>query len=133
MVLAEVVNRWFRIEFNILRETQPTIYSEYKRDFRGKDIYKKVAKEIESGVSNQILKVAAPIDDGFSKVNIGGVLSNIAEIDFNDLCHAELANRENLVLVTNDGDFASIGADIKVLTANNKMIRLAREANASPN
>lgn len=133
MVLSEVVNRWFHIEFNILRETQPSVYSEYKRDFRGKEIYKRIANEIKSGVANQILKVVAPIDDGFSKINIKGVLSNIAETDFNDLCHAEIANRENLVFVTNDGDFVSIGENIKILTANSKMIRLARDANAKPN
>jgi predicted nucleic acid-binding protein len=133
LVLAEVVNRWFRIEFNILHETQPTIYSEYKRDFRGNDIYKEIAKEIKSGISNQILKVVAPIDDGFSKLNIEGVLSNIASTDFNDLCHAEIAKRKNLVLVTNDRDFVSIGENIKILTANNKMVRLARNANIKPN
>ena len=133
MVLSEVVNKWFSIEFKILQNTQPEKYIEYKRDFRGKEIYKIVAKEIETGIYNQILKIASPIDDGFSKANIRVALSNIAEIDFNDLCHSELANRENLVLVTNDGDFISIGNNIKVLTANNKIIGLAREADARQN
>jgi len=133
MILAEVINKWFHIEFNILHEKEPHAYSDYKRDFRGGQIYKTVAKEIENGVSIQILKVASPIDDGFSKVNIKEMLSNIAEMDFNDLCHAEITGREKLVFVTNDRDFASIGTNIKILTANAKMLRIARNTNDTLN
>ena len=123
MVLSEVINTWFRIEFNILRQKDPRIYSDYKRDFRGRDIYKAVAEEIKTGISGQILKFASPIDDGFTQANLKAMLSGIAETDFNDICHAELSSREKLVFVTNDRDFAFIGADIKILTANIKMLR----------
>jgi len=133
MILAEVINRWFHIEFDILRGKEPHTYSEYKRDFRGREIYKKVAKEIETGVSIQILRVALPIDDDFSQANLKATLSDIKETDFNDLCHAELASREKLVFVTNDGDFASIGDNIKVLTANSKMLSIARSSNDGKN
>ena len=58
------------------------------------------------------------LDENFASLDIGRVLTDFesSKHDFNDLLIAEVYNRKNLTLVTDDEDFSV--HDFPILTAN---------------
>jgi predicted nucleic acid-binding protein len=119
LVLSEFCNTYARLEFNILkRRTKESL--DFKRDFKRTPAYKKVMTEIRHVVTNQILKIASPVDDKFDAIDRDKLMGLIAEADFNDAYYCLLSRAENMMVVTDDGDFATLDADL--ITGNQKLL-----------
>ena len=81
------------------------------------DNAKQVAKAV-ADAARRVLKHAGPVDDDFSSLDTGRILADFetAKRDFNDLLIADVCRRKNLILVTDDEDFAP--ESVTILTAN---------------
>ena len=124
LVLSEFFNAYTRLEFNILKEKEPSKYRDFKKDFRETAAYKKTVISIKTIVKTQILKLSKRLDDMFSNINLDELFENIERSDFNDNYYQLLAATENIKIVTNDSDFASTRKiPVPILTANYKLLK----------
>jgi len=124
LVLSEFFNAYSRLEFNLLKDKEPSKYKDFKKDFRGTEAYKRMVNSIKTIVKTQILKLAKRIDDKFSNINLDELFENIERSDFNDNYYQLLAATENIKIVTNDSDFASTRKiPVPILTANYKLLK----------
>jgi len=123
LILSEIFNRWARLEYNILKGEEPSKYHDYKRDYRGTEIYDKQVKDIKMVVEKHIMKVSKRIDDKFSSIPLDKLFENMGNYDFNDNYFLTIANLESFKIVTHDSDFASFKTPVFILTANEKVLR----------
>ncbi len=125
LILSEVFNRWVRLDFDILKESDPSKYIDFKRNFRNTQNYKDSVSTIKTVVKSQIMKIAHRIDDKFSTISLDKLFEEIENSDFNDNYFLAMATLENFKIVTHDSDFAfsSQKLPITVLTANKKMFK----------
>ena len=123
LILSEIFNRWLRLEYNILKEKEPSKYHDYKRDYRGTEIYDKQVKYIKMVVEKHIMRVSKRIDDKFSSISLDNLFENIENYDFNDNYFLIIANLEGFKIVTHDSDFVSQKISVPILTANKKALR----------
>jgi predicted nucleic acid-binding protein len=117
VVLSEFVNAYARME--------------YKHYVRGGDDFKSyrkspsfadVAKEIAEK-SRRIANQCQRCDVTFSQMDLAALFDEFAsgDFDFNDQIIANTCHANELVLVTDDADFA--GSDLIILTANSNLLR----------
>jgi predicted nucleic acid-binding protein len=123
MVLSEYINRYLRLEYNFLRDGDPTRYTDYKRDFRDTMDGRSLVRTVYDSINRHILAVATPIDDHFQRVKPDDLLAGTEAVDFNDQCYANLAYLEGLKIVTDDSDFSNVTLNIPVLTGNPKLLQ----------
>ncbi|HOV33891.1 MAG TPA: hypothetical protein PLX23_11080, partial [Candidatus Hydrogenedens sp.] len=124
LILSEIFNKWIRLEFNILKNENPSQYNDFKKDFRNTQNYKDLASFIKTVVQSEIMKIAYRIDDKFSNISLDKLFEGIENSDFNDNYSLTIANLEDFKIVTNDGDFAgSLEISAPILTANEKMLK----------
>ncbi len=121
LVLSEFFNAYTRLEFNILKGKEPL---DFKKDFRGTDDYQRLVINIKTIVKTKILKLAKRLNDNFSNINIDELFEDIEQSDFNDKYYQFLAITENIMIVTDDSDFASTKkTTVPILTANYKLLK----------
>ena len=120
LVLSEVINRWLRIDFNLSRNFGMR-YNNFK-DYRSSSRYNHTIQGLISAVSNRVLKMSSLMGDCAEYIDISTILDNMKYVDFNDSYYHCLAKRENLVIVTHDGDFGKLDSGISILTANNRLL-----------
>lgn len=115
IIVSEFINRYARLQQNLVT---PSI--ENFKDFRKSPFFKLHALGIADGV-RRILKNCSRIESGFAELRMNELLNDFAEgdSDFNDQVIVELCKREELTLVTHDGDFK--GSGIHILTANKSL------------
>ncbi len=123
LIVSEVINAWLRLDFNILRRKK-TINDNYKKHYRGSSHYLSTAKDIQAVFNNQLLKISTPLDDRFTEISLPDVLSELDKTDFNDCYYHHLAKLDNLLIVTDDADFAELDTGISILTANQKLLNV---------
>lgn len=118
LVLSEFINRYSRIEHNIVKDSHGP--KEFKR-FRKSPEFKTVAEDIVTA-SRQILKHCKRTGSGFESVDINAILTDYKERcpDFNDQMLVEICKTKGLKLVTHDGDFKHCG--LILLTANKNIL-----------
>jgi len=75
-------------------------------------------------VFNQLLKISTPLDDRATEISLPDVLSGLDKTDFYDCYYHHLAKLDNLLIVTNDADFAELDTGISILTANQKLLNV---------
>jgi len=97
---------------------------DYKHHYRGSPYYHSAVKDIETVFNNQLLKISTPLDDQATKISIPDVIKGLDKIDFNDCYYHHLAKLDNLLIVTDDADFAKLDTGISILTANQKLLNL---------
>src|SRR3972149_7122586 len=117
-VLSEFINAWARFMYNKLpASTKPKDFKTY----RNSPTFRPVAKGI-AAACRRILEYATRIDSEFSSLNIDAVLSGYqaGRTDFNDHVIAELCNRKQLTLVTDDADLK--GLTLNILTENKRLL-----------
>ena len=120
LIVSEIINRWLRLDFNILKDKG--MMRNYKQDYRGSSHYHNAVKDIQAVFNNQLLKISTPLDDRATEISLSDVLSGLDKIDFNDCYYHHLAKLDNLLIVTNDADFAKLDTGISILTANQKLL-----------
>ena len=114
-VLSEVINRVLRIEWD--NKTKKNI--EFKL-FRNSSEGQSIQKDIFDITKNKILKYFQVIDKQLTTDNIKNMLS-LDTLDFNDKIILDVCKTHNMILLTNDADFAN--ADIDILSANQKILK----------
>jgi len=124
LTISEVINAWLRLDFNILKHKK-TVGKNYKQHYRKSEYYQNTVKEIKAVFDSQLLKISTPIDDRATEISISDVLSGLDKSDFNDCYYHQLAKLDDLIIVTNDGDFAALDTGISILTANQKLLATA--------
>ena len=123
LIASEVINAWLRLDFNILRRKR-IIKNDYKQHYRGSLHYHSAIKDIQTVFNTQLLKISTPLDDRATEISLTDVLSGLDKIDFNDCYYHHLAKLDNLLIVTNDADFAELDTGISILTANQKLLNV---------
>ncbi len=121
LIASEIINAWLRLDFNILRRKN-TVMGDYKRHYRGSSYYRNTVKEIKDVFKSQLLKISTPLDDRATEISLSDILNGLDKIDFNDCYYHHLAKLDNLLIVTDDGDFAELDTGISILTANQKLL-----------
>ncbi len=122
LIASEIINAWLRLDFNILRRKK-TVNDSYKKHYRGSSHYLSTAKDIQAVFNNQLLKISTPLDDRFTEISLPDVLSELDKTDFNDCYYHHLAKLDNLLIVTDDADFAELDTGVSILTANQKLLK----------
>ena len=124
LVLSEVFNAWIRLDFKIMKDLYPSKYNDFKRDYRRKEVYTKLAITIKTVIIKQILNIARRTDDKFKNISLDDLFREIETSDFNDKYYLTIANLENFKIVTDDYDFVfSKGNSAPILTANKKILK----------
>jgi len=118
MVLSEYLNRYIRIEW---RGNYKSLYPEYK-DFRNSRCFQAAALDAEA-FAKKILSFCQVHSISASELNLVQALRefSVGDIDFNDAILIDICKKENLRLMTNDGDFQHGG--IEILTINQRLLR----------
>ena len=125
-VLSEVINRVLRIELeNEDKKKKKKKKNKNKKkidfkSFRNSPKGQSIQKDIFDITKNKILKYFQVIDKQLTTDNIKNMLS-LDTLDFNDKIILDVCKTHNMVLLTNDADFAN--ADIDILSANQKILR----------
>lgn len=117
LVLSEYLNRYLRLEFDVLWRSK---YPKYK-DFRRSPDFQAVARSAIAEVRH-ILKLATAEDTALSQMDLASVLieTEIGSLDFNDGVLAETCRLQGWKLLTDDFDMKLGG--IEVLTSNPKLL-----------
>ena len=123
LIVSEVINAWLRLDFNILRRKDASM-RDFKQHYRDSSHYHSAVKDITAIFNNQLLKISTPLDDRATEISMPDVLSGLDKIDFNDSYYHHLAKLDNLLIVTNDADFAELDTGISILTANQKLLNI---------
>ncbi len=108
MVIGEFINRYHKLEFNHLIKKSGNKNLIYKKDYRNKKIFIDNNKFIVNTVKNTILDRCKLINDGFEKANIDTIFSENENQEFNDNLLIDIANRNNLYLISADIDTKKI-------------------------
>jgi predicted nucleic acid-binding protein len=118
LVLSEVINAMARFVYNTL---PPGTRSRGFKTYRKSPAFKPVAKAI-ADACRRILGHATRIESEFPSLNIDNILSGYegGTADFNDHVLAELCNKRDLTLVTDDGDLK--GLSLTILTENRNLL-----------
>ncbi len=126
LALSEFFNRWTRLDFKELNDSDPSKYANYKKNFRNTEAYKNSVSTIKTTVMEHIMKIAKRVDDKFEKISIDELFKEIEVSDFNDKYYLAMANLENFKIVTHDSDFnSSKEKPVPILTANHQMLKKA--------
>jgi len=121
LVISEIINRWLRLDFYRIQRRRTNI-RDFKRDYRGSSHYLSAIKDIEAIFNSQLLKISTPLDDRATEISISDVLKGLYKIEFNDCYYHHLAKLDNLLIVTNDADFAVQDSGITILTTNQALL-----------
>lgn len=125
LVLSEIFNAWIKLDFNILKNSDPSKYVDFKKDFRSTEAYKKSVAIIKIAIMEYIMKIVKRVDDKFESISLDELFKEIEKSDFNDNYYIAMANLENFMIVTNDSDFAiSRPISVPILTANDKILKM---------
>ncbi len=108
MVLSEFINRAMRIEHGKYLTDHPLlVYKKYRDSSDGKESL----SDIYTLVNDEILQRFSVIGKTYLKADIQSFL-HVDTLDFNDKAIVPLCADNNLILLTNDRDFA--GSDIEI-------------------
>lgn len=121
-VLSEFINRLIHDQWKIWKHDENP-HPNNKKAFRNSSIFKGlISKEIAQYVEEMLNGIEC-CDSGFDKTKACEFLSEFikCELDFNDIIIEEICRTNNLILVTDDGDFKNCG--IPIITANDSMFQ----------
>ena len=115
LVISEFIN------VRMAREKGRLEFSGTVKKFRQHPEFREVMRDIVSD-AKRILEICVRVNGDFANLDMPPLLKECSEgsSDFNDLVIADLCRKNDLKLVTDDGDFA--GVDLPILTANEKLL-----------
>lgn len=113
IIYAEFINNYVRLR-NIKKAKQ-------FKQFRDSKDFSPIAQEV-TAIGHDILKHCQKIHNHFESMQVEDLLNNYSKesLDFTDQLIVEICNKNNFILVTDDGDFEN--ADCTLLTANPKLL-----------
>lgn len=116
VVISEFIYRYLQIERHQSLDPKSDIKS-----FRKTNAFTAIANDITYN-TKRILRSIERINSCFKSINIDLLFNEFEEgkIDFNDIVIEEICKRNELTLITDDGDFKDI--DLNILTANNLLL-----------
>lgn len=115
IVVSEIINRMIRLEMS----KEPNYDNKQYKTFRKTEKGKEIVDNIHHYVKENILPHFDILDKAFSNTQIQDLLQDKTLDDFNDKLIYSCCKDKNMVLFTNDADFAA--ANIDILSANNKI------------
>ena len=116
LILSEFSNSYLKMDSKRWKEETKNYDANYKKDYIGTTRYQDTVSEIKRNI-NEILKFCDKSSDNFNAVNLNNIFGHFSHIDFNDSYYLELANIDNLKIVTDDGDFVNYnGHNIEIIT-----------------
>jgi predicted nucleic acid-binding protein len=122
LVVGELTNLWLRLAHGQSACADQGI--EFK-DFRQSTEYGLAAEELRTTLQDSVLARCSWCKHALSKQDVHEALAALprGQRDFTDLLLVRLCQRNNLVLVTDDADFAN--ADVPILTSNARLLGAA--------
>jgi len=118
-VLSEFINRSLRLDYENYLKMNGLDKSQLDfKTFRATPDGEQLSKGIETVVKGRILKQFKLVGKLFNPADITAI--SLVNHDFNDALIIQTCQAHHCVLVTNDADFS--GADLDILTANNKLV-----------
>ncbi|MBM4046892.1 MAG: PIN domain-containing protein [Planctomycetes bacterium] len=115
LIASEFVNAYARLRHKLL---SPRIdFKQFRKSAAFKPIASAIAADLE-----RVLRHCVRMESGFDKLDINAILNEYGkgDSDFNDQVLVDLCKRNDLKLVTHDGDFRGLG--ITVVTANRHLL-----------
>lgn len=120
MVLSEVVNKAIRLKHDeYLESNRLTRYDYPFKKYRDSDEGKENLEIIYRTIKKQVLSFFKLCDKTYNMQDILDFMS-LSKLDFVDKGIESICKEQDLVLITNDADFAD--SDIEILTANNRLL-----------
>lgn len=114
-VLSEFINRFERLAFHIYKANNIKNHDfDFKRDYKKTSNFSETRLLIKSTVKDKILKQISVVNLQYEKKDIEELIDHLEKksIDFNDSHIAKLCKEKNLILLTDDGDYADSSIDI---------------------
>lgn len=122
--ISEFVNTYVKNEYNryLRRKNLSNITFNFKYDYRSTKDYTKTITEVKNIISKQILSIFKRLDDNFSELEISDIFDAPKIFDFNDRYYCKLAEKNSLIIITNDSDFSYSSKNVKIVTANSQLL-----------
>lgn len=108
MVIGEFINRFHKLRFEQIMRKQKNNKLNYKKDYRNTKQYIDNNKFIITTIRETILDRCKLISDDFSASNIDKIFAENECQEFNDNLLIDIANRNNLYLISADIDTKKI-------------------------
>ena len=121
--ISEFINRCIRFRFATYCDGRNL---DFKKLYRNTDDYREHMEGILDIINTDIIDNFSFIDDGFSTMNYDNIFKYGFSYDFNDALISEIAKRENAYLITHDSDFLNYGTDLKIITANEGLLKFGQ-------
>ena len=117
LVVSEFINAFARLEHK--RSASGNVAF---KEFRKTPDFKPIATDIAQN-AKRIVKQCQRCETGFTAADVDALMGEfeLGDSDFNDQMIAEICRTNELQLVTDDGDFKSVG--LSILTANRALLR----------
>jgi predicted nucleic acid-binding protein len=122
-IISEFINKCIDVQWKRWqKEKNP--HPNDRKAFRKDPDFERTAKEIAQDTEEILNMVKCYCDSTFDDAKARAFLNEFTarELDFNDILIKELCESNDLILVTDDGDFKNCG-NITILTANSKYFR----------
>jgi predicted nucleic acid-binding protein len=104
LVLSEYFNVLLRKDFNLLKNSDPHKYKDFKKNYRNTERCKEVTKKVVRKIKKNLLATSVRIDDCFSEFAEPQLFSDIDTCDFNDNFFIQLCLKNNYIMVSDDRD-----------------------------
>ena len=118
VVISEFINTYLRISFSNYVRKNDLNNCDYKKDYRKTCDFKEAWQNICNIVKSHILVQTNPINFKYDKFSFDKLLdSQNFNTDFNDNHIINVCRKNNMYLLTHDGDFKN--SDINIITENN--------------
>lgn len=109
LVIAEFINRCLRLDFE--KNFNKDGDKNYKKDYRPSPEYQETLKLVLKELK-KFLKISTQINDYFESFDVLDTCNRYLESDFNDLIIADTVKKNDLKLLSDDGDFKNtLGID----------------------
>ena len=118
MIISEFANVQLRLDFNQWKSKSGITHPDYKKDFIGTNEYKKSVASVVLQIKKILrLPIVFKVSDNFNGIDFDNIITNFEYVDFNDSYIAELAQRNNYKIVTNDADMLKIFNGPNIITS----------------
>lgn len=117
LIVSEFFNTYCRIDFQIRKKENPKQYKQYKNDFRNTEEFNELILDVCDIINNKILKHAKRLNDNFDKIDMSKILIADKNFDFNDKYFANICEKNNIKIITNDKDFLNLSNNVDIITS----------------
>lgn len=120
LIISEFINKCIDVQWRRWQKEKNPLRNDRKA-FRNDPDFERTAKEIAQDAEEILNMVKCYCDSNFDQAKAREFLKEFTarELDFNDIIIKELCESNDLILVTDDGDFKNCSS-ITILTANCK-------------